>query len=349
MGLSWIELSESLSPKRLHLILLPTEACNFRCVYCYESFRMKRMHPGIVAGVNRLLERRMPSLGHLLLSWFGGEPLLARDIVEDVMDHVRHLRRSHPSVAMTSDMTTNASLLDRPTLESLTERGVTDYQITLDGPRWSHDRKRVRPGGQPTFDLIWGHLLAALESPSAFRIQVRLHVDRENASAIPEFLEEYQESFGGDPRFELFLRGLSRLGGANDASLSILEGAQGATTIESLRRLAAARGIRQANVQQEDSICYAARGNSFVIRADGTVNKCTVALEHPRNRVGNLHPDGTLRLQADRVVPWMRGVKTADRAALACPMRGLADDQQRWSAPRVGRSLPAMALEGGSS
>ena len=32
-----------------------------------------------------------------------------------------------------------------------------------------------------------------------------------------------------------------------------------------------------------DSVCYAARGNSYVVRADGRLNKCTVALEHPNN------------------------------------------------------------------
>ena len=27
----------------LNLIILPTEACNFRCTYCYETFENKKM------------------------------------------------------------------------------------------------------------------------------------------------------------------------------------------------------------------------------------------------------------------------------------------------------------------
>ena len=38
-------LQSSLTPSLLHLILLPTEACNFRCTYCYEDFRLGRMEP----------------------------------------------------------------------------------------------------------------------------------------------------------------------------------------------------------------------------------------------------------------------------------------------------------------
>ena len=33
-------------------------------------------------------------------------------------------------------------------------------------------------------------------------------------------------------------------------------------------------------------ICYASYPHSMVFRADGTIEKCTVALNHPKNRIG---------------------------------------------------------------
>ena len=72
-------LTEVLAADVLHLILLPTEACNFRCTYCYEDFRLGRMSEDVVRGVEALLSRRAEGLARLEISWFGGEPLAAGD------------------------------------------------------------------------------------------------------------------------------------------------------------------------------------------------------------------------------------------------------------------------------
>src|SRR5262245_31032656 len=45
------EMCISLANNILQLILMPTEACNFRCTYCYEDFRYQSMHPDVVLGV----------------------------------------------------------------------------------------------------------------------------------------------------------------------------------------------------------------------------------------------------------------------------------------------------------
>jgi uncharacterized protein len=324
-ALSLREVQTCLDNRELHLILLPTEACNFRCVYCYESFRLKRMEPWVVEGVKQLLRRRTPDLSALSISWFGGEPLLALDVMEDVLRHVGDLRREFPSLRFESDATTNASLLTRPVMDRLAGLGVRRYQVTFDGPREHHDRKRVLAGGRGTFDRIWGNLLAVKASEAAFSIMVRVHVDRENFDAIESFLQEYRRAFGDDPRFELFIRGLSRLGGPNDASLRILEGKTGTRSIETLRARASSLGLRLKQMRLENSICYAARANSFVIRANGNLNKCTVALEESRNVVGRIQADGRLSIDKAVMIPWMRGLRSGDRQELQCPMRGHAE------------------------
>jgi uncharacterized protein len=96
------ELQSSVSNELLHLILMPTEACNFRCTYCYETFQLKRMQPEVVRGIKTLLSRRAESLSHLSLAWFGGEPLLALDVMEDILLHVRELRVRAPRMRFIS-------------------------------------------------------------------------------------------------------------------------------------------------------------------------------------------------------------------------------------------------------
>jgi sulfatase maturation enzyme AslB (radical SAM superfamily) len=173
--------------RALHLILMPTEACNFRCVYCYERFEHHRMKPAVVRGVKNLMSRRAQELDRLGVSWFGGEPLLARDVIEEVMLHAHSLKEKQPGLLVAGDMTTNAYLLDRDCFERLLDLGVTHLQIAFDGPPEHHDRKRVLAGGKGTFDRIWKNILSCRDVDRTFEILVRVHVDRENAGDIPRF------------------------------------------------------------------------------------------------------------------------------------------------------------------
>jgi uncharacterized protein len=53
----------------LHLILMPTEKCNFRCIYCYEDFSIGRMGRPVIEGVKALIRRRLPSLSSIEINW----------------------------------------------------------------------------------------------------------------------------------------------------------------------------------------------------------------------------------------------------------------------------------------
>ncbi|GBQ07096.1 hypothetical protein AA15669_1225 [Saccharibacter floricola DSM 15669] len=79
----------ALDPSYLGLTLFPTEKCNFRFTYCYEDYTQGRMSEETVEGVKNLLTMRAPDLSLLNLSWFGGESLLTKDILIDVLSYAQ--------------------------------------------------------------------------------------------------------------------------------------------------------------------------------------------------------------------------------------------------------------------
>lgn len=125
------QIASAFSQRRLNLILFPTERCNLRCVYCYEDFQVGRMRPDVVSAIKALLDRRSADLDALDLSWFGGEPLLAKDIVYDLSEYAQ--QRAKAGLSYRANMTTNGYLLDVDTASRLVALGVTFFQISLDG------------------------------------------------------------------------------------------------------------------------------------------------------------------------------------------------------------------------
>ena len=309
----------------LELIIMPTEACNFRCIYCYQDFQQKQMPPQVVTSVVNLLTRRAPGLRHLRLSWFGGEPLLAKDVIEEILLHASGLRHQYSDLQFSSDISTNALLLSRSLFERLVHLGVTLYQISFDGPRDQHDKKRVLAGGGRTFETLWRNLLVLRDVRGEFTILVRLHMDKENLESLPEFIRDYAEAFRCDLRFKLFFRQLSYMGGPNDDRLAILDQRGCEKAVQSLSRYAQEMGVSYITTDNITPVCYAARGNSYVVRADGRLNKCTIALNHPSNQVGRLLETGQLQLDAPKMRMWMRGLQSGRASELECPMHGYAD------------------------
>ncbi|WP_037808763.1 radical SAM protein [Streptomyces sp. NRRL F-2580] len=321
----------SLSNRRLHLILLPTEQCNFRCTYCYEDFTTGRMSAEVVEGVERLVDERLAGLRSLRISWFGGEPLLALPVVEEISAHILRGTAARPGLAYTADMTTNAYTLDVATAERLAALGIQQYQISLDGPGEIHDLTRVRADGKGSFARIWRNLMDFRDSSVRSRVVLRVHLTADNLPGMPEFLARIRETFLNDRRFSVALKPIEHLGGPNDESIGIVPEAKRSRVLAELSALVSSgtpvgpetpEGSSSVT-EQEGAACYAARGDSLVIRADGSVGKCTVALTDPANTIGRLHPDGSLGIDNTRLRPWLRGWFTGDDEAIACPYRGM--------------------------
>lgn len=310
-------LAGALDSSRWQLIMLPTEQCNFRCTYCYETFKNRMMSDDTVKGIKNLISRRLSGLQSLNVQWFGGEPLLARRVIRNISHWI--LKIKPPALHFNAGMTTNGYLLDSSCLAEMCRLGVYSYQVSLDGWEQEHDRTRVRCDGSGTFNRVWSNLLAARDSDEKFQITLRLHMRPDNFNSLKKLIDEINHAFGDDSRFRVFLKAIGCYGGAGDSHNHTYSPKEERRAKQELQSLLRMKSCPLSLSSDSPYICYAAKPNSLVIRSTGRIAKCTVALEHSSNDVGFLKPNGTLALINEKVAPWIAGFGDLDRTKLACP------------------------------
>lgn len=177
----------------LGLTLACTSDCNFRCIYCYEkdSIHNAKMTPETENDVLEFIKQRIDTITQLSICWYGGEPLIAFDIIERLSPVIISLCEEK-GVEYQANMVTNGYLLTPEKCEVLKKYKVSSIQVTLDGPEEIHDKRRPLAGGQGTFRKILSNLKDCVDYFDG--INIRINTDRENLdsiSAVKKTLEEY--------------------------------------------------------------------------------------------------------------------------------------------------------------
>jgi uncharacterized protein len=93
---------------------------------------------------------------------------------------IRHLCRDMDTTFHAS-VTTNGLLLTSELGASLVEAGITNVQVTLDGPPEIHDKRRALRSGAGSFDRIWTNILSNSET---LAVSIRINVDAENLQSL---------------------------------------------------------------------------------------------------------------------------------------------------------------------
>lgn len=142
----------------LHLVILPTEQCNFRCKYCYESFKRGKMSDEVIQTIIKYVRVNIRRYIGLQVSWFGGEPSLEIDTICKMSNAFlaicRHAKREY-----WADITSNGYLIDKCSFEKLYHANIFNYQITIDGIKSTHDSQRILAGGGESYDKIINNLI----------------------------------------------------------------------------------------------------------------------------------------------------------------------------------------------
>lgn len=177
----------------LSMTIAPTSDCNFRCVYCYEkdSIRPVTMTRETKEKLLDFIGEQLPCYQKLMVTWYGGEPLLAMDIVEELSKRlITMCDEQHKEYE--AAIITNGYLLDLEKAKKLRELQVKDIQITLDGDKEDHDKRRFLKGGKPTFQTILDNLTAAKDEIVG-RVAIRINADRHNIDRVDNVVRALKE------------------------------------------------------------------------------------------------------------------------------------------------------------
>jgi len=181
----YLDFIESREKDEVQIFFVPWYLCNFDCSYCYQSGyenEIKFPDKGIVDAFfnyikNEFKERKK------YITLFGGEPLLTGAKQKELLKYFfEKLNENNLEVAIV----TNGYNLEE-FIPELQKVKVREIQVTLDGIKEIHDKRRYLKGGNSTFNKIVNGIDSALENN--FTINLRVVIDKENIQNLFELAQ----------------------------------------------------------------------------------------------------------------------------------------------------------------
>lgn len=299
---------------QLHICILPTEQCNLRCTYCYEDFQNGAMTQATQDAFILWLKRNLKNYTSLRIEWFGGEPLVAKDIIFNLSERIIAICHQARK-PFTASIVTNGTLMDLETFKKLLSCHVINFQVTIDGVKETHDALKIRADGQGTYDCIIRNLLSiknGIRSSSSFSIAVRTNATMDVVNQLPDHLHELSKMFGDDQRFSFYFRPVGHWAKQQEFSFEEALLKEFNSLYQPIIDAAVPLNYAIYAGMLEDHICSAAKRNYFVLRSNGGICKCTMLLQENENHIGELLDNGTMVLNEQKLQKWLPIQNTTD-------------------------------------
>lgn len=131
--------------------------CNLRCKYCfadegdYKGCRELMSAEIAKKAIDFVIKKSGPRK-NIEVDWFGGEPLMALNVIKEVMEYTKEQEKIHnKNIRFT--MTTNATLLNDEIMDYL-DKNMGNIILSIDGRKEVNDKVRVRVDGTGSYDSI---------------------------------------------------------------------------------------------------------------------------------------------------------------------------------------------------
>ncbi len=255
----------------LVLTIAPTSNCNFRCIYCYEKDSIKpvTMSEQTQEDLIQFVKQYVSTIKTLSVTWYGGEPLLAIDIIEKLSNVFMELCAEN-KIEYSASMVTNGYLLTPENVEKLHRMKVTGIQVTLDGDAQDHDKRRFLKGGHPTFGRIIDNLCASKDHLPE-RVSIRINADRHNIDRVDNVVKILREK-GLEGKVYPYLAMVENSNDAYNDNSCLHTNEFSQHVFEFITR----NGLNIVARIPKQLACYCGADacSSYVIGADGRIYKC---------------------------------------------------------------------------
>lgn len=165
----------------IQLFFVPNYSCNFNCSYCYQG-EYGRMAGGLSKDIidaffrhtdNEFAGRRR------YITLFGGEPLI---IGGHHRENIRYIIECAAERNIQIAIVTNGYHIPEY-MDLIMKAPVREIQVTLDGHREVHDKRRTLKNGQGTFNRIAEGVELLLKND--IPVNLRMVADRDNIDSLP--------------------------------------------------------------------------------------------------------------------------------------------------------------------
>ncbi|MCL2398666.1 MAG: radical SAM protein [Defluviitaleaceae bacterium] len=301
--------------KVLYLSVMLTFDCNFRCTYCFEKQRDVHISQDIQDSVIELIKKKIDKYDAIFLDWYGGEPLLDLNIMENMSEKIISLCREN-NVEYQASITTNGFLLDEEVCKRLKAIHVESAQITLDGPQTIHDQRRhlISKGG--TFDIIVKNIKNMKEIIKPF---IRINVDKTNLDSLDELLLYFAQENMKD--IEISIKAVVS-SESNPVDDDVIDDISFSNILIEKAKLVRKLGLKDSilhNFENFDpKFCIVDLDSQFIVTPEGNIYKCGESYEDgDMGCVGLLKDDGNLDIEREKRAIWDKD-PFSDKECLEC-------------------------------
>lgn len=272
----------------LTLSICPTLNCNFNCPYCFQQTQQNKsvMKSDVIARLISFI-KRFKQTKDLSITWYGGEPTMAFDVICDITRRIKELDINF----IDAGLVTNGYLLQADKISQLNDLNIKTIQITLDGPQDAHDSRRTLVSGCQTYQRILDNIDTLMNSSYGGSCNIRVNVDKNNQSGFFDLRTHLLERFKG--------KNLSVYAGhvdtatdhKYDKNCNLCANEWADFTIEQYRHNSAIHGSGVYPSGSLFNICSANSHNSFVIGPEGELYKCWEDVGKQNMVVGSIYED----------------------------------------------------------